>query len=67
MITNKSQLDNFYNDLEANEKISHKQAFAIFDMLYHEAVLMGAFRPENIWDEFEADLRLAKAINSVGM
>lgn len=67
MIKNKSKLDKFYLELEAREKLSHKKALAIFEMLYREAFSLGVINKENIWDYFDVDIKIAKAINMVGM
>jgi hypothetical protein len=65
MIRNSQKLDEFYLELEAREKISHKDALAIFDALHAEAVSLGVINQENIWDGFEVDLKISRAINSV--
>jgi hypothetical protein len=67
MIKNKRILDEFYHRLDAEEKLSYKQALAIYEMLYKEAVSLGAINSENILDGLEVDLRIAKAINRVGL
>jgi hypothetical protein len=66
MIRNKRKLDKFYLKLVANEKLSYKEALAIYDMLHKEAVSLGVINSENIWEGFEVDLRIASAINRVG-
>ena len=66
MIRNKRKLDEFYRKLDAEEKLSHKKALRIYDALHKEAVALGAISHENIWDGFEAVLRIARAINKVG-
>jgi hypothetical protein len=65
MIRNKRKLDEFYRKLDAEENLSYKEAFAIYDALHREAVALGAISHENIWDGFEVDLRIAKAINGL--
>lgn len=67
MIRNKRKLDEFYRKLDAEEKLSYKEALRIYDALHKEAVALGAISHENIWDGFEVDLRIAKAINQVGL
>ena len=62
MIKNVAKLDEFYKKLEAKEKLSYKKAFRIYDALHKEAVALGAISHENIWDGFEVDLRIAKAM-----
>jgi len=65
MIRNKRKLDKFYRELEAREKLSYKEALRIYDALHKEAVALGAISHGNIWEGFEVDLRIAKAINGL--
>ena len=65
MIKNSRKLDNFYRQLAAKENLSYKEALRIYDALHKEAVVLGAISHENIWDGFEVDLRIARAINRV--
>jgi hypothetical protein len=65
MIRNKRKLDDFYRKLDAQESLSYKKAVRIYDALHKEAVALGAISHENIWDGFEVDLRIAKAINGL--
>lgn len=65
MITNKDKLNEFERELARKENLSHKEALAIYEMLYKEAVALGAISHENIWDGFEAVLRTARAINGL--
>ena len=44
------------------ENLSHKEALAIYEMLHREAVALGAISHENIWEGFEVDLRIARAM-----
>ncbi len=66
MIKNKQKLEEFYRKLDAEENLSYKKALAIYEALHMEAVSLGAISHENIWDGFEAVLRIARAINKVG-
>jgi hypothetical protein len=63
MIRNRTKVDKFYRKLDADEKLSYKEAVAIYEALHKEAVALGAIRHENIWEGFEVDLRIARAIN----
>lgn len=65
MIRNKRKLDDFYRKLNAEETLSYKKAARIYDALHKEAVALGAISHENIWNGFEVDLRIAKAINGL--
>jgi len=67
MIQNRNKLDEFYRKLDAEENFSYKEALAIYEMLHKEAVSLGAINSENILDGLEVDLRIAKAINRVGL
>ena len=67
MIQNRHILDEFYRKLDAEEKLSYEEALAIYEALHREAVSLGAISRENIWDGFEVDLRIARAINMVGL
>lgn len=51
MIPNKDKLNEFERELARKENLSHK-----------EAVALGAISHENIWDGFEVDLRIARAM-----
>jgi hypothetical protein len=65
MIKNRRKLDKFYRELDAKENLSYKEAVRIYDALHKEAVALGVISHENIWDGFEVDLRIAKAINGL--
>jgi len=67
MIQNRLILDEFYRKLDAEEKLSYEEALAIYEALHNEAVSLGAISHDNIWDGFEVDLRIARAINRVGL
>jgi len=66
MIRNKHKLNKFYQKLIKEENISYKKALSIYEALHKEAVALGVISHENIWDGFEAGLRIARAINKVG-
>ena len=65
MIRNKRKLDKFYRQLESKERLSYKKALRIYDSLHKEAVALGAISHENIWDGFEVDLQIARAMGSL--
>ena len=67
MIRNRHKLDEFQRKLDAEENLSYKEALAVYEMLHKEAISLGAINSENILDGFEVDLRIAKAINRVGL
>lgn len=60
-------MDEFYQKLEAEENLSYREALAIYEMLHKETVSMGAMNSENILDGLEVDIRIARAINKVGL
>ena len=65
MIKNRAKLERFYKELDRREKLSYKQALAIYEALHKEAVSLGAISSENILEGLEVDLRIAKAINGL--
>ena len=65
MIRNKRKLDKFYRQLETKERLSYKKALRIYDSLHKEAVALRAISHENIWDGFEVDLRIARAMGGL--
>ncbi|HUV41860.1 MAG TPA: hypothetical protein VMW23_08750 [Sedimentisphaerales bacterium] len=67
MIRNRPKLEEFYRKLDAEEKLSYEQALAIYEMLHKEAVSLGAISSDNILEGLEVDLRIARAINRVGV
>ena len=67
MIQNKHILDEFQRKLDAEESFSYREALAFYEMLHREAVSLGAITFENILDGLEVDLRIANAINKVGL
>ncbi len=60
-------MDEFYRKLDAEENLSYKKALAIYEMLHKEAVSLGVINSESVLDGLEVDLRIAKAINRVGL
>ena len=67
MVGNKDRLDKFYRKLIEEENISYKKALSIYEALHKEAVSLGVINSENILEGLEIDLRIAKAINKVGL
>ena len=67
MIQNRHKLNEFQRKLDAEESLSYREALAIYEMLHKEAVSLGAINSENILDGLEVDLRIARAINKVGL
>jgi hypothetical protein len=67
MIQNRHKMNEFQRKLDAEESLSYREALAIYEMLHKEAVSLGVINSENILDGLEVDLRVAKAINKVGL
>jgi hypothetical protein len=67
MIRNRRKLDEFYRKLDAEENLSYKEGLAIYEMLHKEALSLGAINSDNMLDGLEVDIRIAKAINRVGL
>jgi hypothetical protein len=65
MIRNSKKVDEFFRKLDAEENLSYKDAMRIYDALHKEAVALGAISHENIWDGFDVDLRIAKAMSQL--
>ena len=65
MIANTPRLQEFYRKLMAEENLSHEEAMRIYDALHAEALALGAISLENIWDGFEVDLRITKAMQGL--
>ena len=65
MIKNKVLLNKFYDKIIERENLSHKEALAIFEAMYKEAVSLGVFNSENILEGLDTDLRIARAINGL--
>ena len=67
MIQDRKKLQELQHNLDAEENLSYREALAIYEMLHKEAVSLGAINSDNILDGLEVDLRIAKAINKVGL
>lgn len=67
MIKNCHILEEFYDKLDAEDNLSYREALAIYEMLHKEAIFLGALNSENILDGLEVDIRIARAINKVGL
>jgi hypothetical protein len=67
MIQNRHKVDELHRNLDAEESLSYQEALAIYEMLHKEAVSLGVINSENILEGLEVDLRIAKAINKVGL
>lgn len=59
------ELDRFYRNLIRKEKLSHKEALKIYEMLHRQAVGLGVISSKNMMEGIEVDIRMAKAINGL--
>ena len=53
--------------MDAKENLSYHEALAIYEMLHKEAVSLGAINSDNVLDGLEVDIKIARAINKVGL
>jgi hypothetical protein len=67
MIQNRRKVDELHLKLDSEESLSYKEALSIYEVLHKEAVSLGVINSENILDGLEVDIRIAKAINKVGL
>jgi hypothetical protein len=65
MIVNTPRLQEFYRKLMVGESLSYEEALRIYDALHQEALALGAISSENIWDGFEVDLRITRAMREL--
>ena len=65
MIINSPRLQEFYRKLLAEENLSHKEALRVYDALHQEALSLGAISSGDVWDGFEVDLRIARAMRGL--
>lgn len=65
MILNTPEFEEFCKRQMADDKLSYEEACRIYESLHREALALGAISSANIWDGFDVDLRVAKAINGM--
>lgn len=65
MIENKKRLNDFYQGLIRDEKLSYKEALRIYEMLLKEAISLGAISSKTMKEGLDVDIRVAKIINSL--
>jgi hypothetical protein len=65
MIQHTPKYDEYCRRQMAEHKLSYEEACRIYESLHQEALQLGAISSANIWDGFEVDLRIAKAINGM--
>ena len=65
MIRNTPEYEAFCRRQMAEDKLSYEEARRIYEALHQEALALGAISSANIWDGFDTDLRIAKAIDGL--
>jgi len=65
MIRNTPEYEAFRRRQMAEDNLSYEEARHIYEALHQEALALGAISSANIWDGFDTDLRIAKAINGL--
>jgi hypothetical protein len=65
MVKNCAKLREFYRRLIEKEDIPYKRALAIYEDLYNEAIKLGAVTNDNILEQIEVSIKIAKAVNGL--
>ncbi len=65
MILNTPEFEEFCKRQMASDTLSYEEACRIYESLHREALTLGAISAANIWDGFDVDLRVAKALNGM--
>jgi hypothetical protein len=65
MIQSTPEFEDFCKRQMAKDVLSYEEGMQIYEALHREALALGAISSENIWDGFDVDLRVAKAINGL--
>jgi len=65
MILNTPEYEDFCKRQRAEDVLPYEKALEVYEALHAEALALGAISSENIWDGFDATLRIAKAINGL--
>jgi hypothetical protein len=65
MIKNSEMVKDFEDEFIKNQgKLSYGQSMKLFTAMWHEAVTLGVFPPKEPLEGIEADLKIAKVLNS---
>lgn len=64
MIKDPELLARFERDTSKKLSLTIKQAYALLDAMWEEAVFLGVLPPADPLEGIEVDIRIAKAINS---
>jgi hypothetical protein len=65
VILNTPEFQAFNRQQMGSDKLSYEEACRIYEALHQEALTLGTISSDNIWDGFEVDLRIAKAVNGI--
>jgi hypothetical protein len=64
MIRDRKLLEEFEKREHREERLSHAQALRLFEAMWREAAALGVLPPEDPLEGIEADIRLARVLNS---
>ncbi len=67
MIQNPKKLEALNRELTRTENVSYLESLAIFEALHRQAVSLGVINSDNMLEGIEVDIRIANAINKVGL
>jgi len=63
LIKNSDVLERFERGMIKKEKLSFKQALALFEAMWQEGVNLGVLPPKNPLEGIEVDIRIARILN----
>ncbi|MBE0478637.1 hypothetical protein IBX65_05910 [Candidatus Aerophobetes bacterium] len=63
MIKNADTLERFYDKMIKEEKLSFKQALAIFEAMWQEGVSLGVLPPRDPLEGIDVDIKVARILN----
>lgn len=58
-------MEEFERNLLKTEKLSYKQALAVYESLLKEAISLGVVNSSNWMEDIEVDIKIARAINGL--
>ena len=65
MIHHTPEYDEFRRKQMAEHELTYEEACRIYESLHQEALQLGAISSANIWDGFEVDLRVTRAMQEL--
>ncbi len=63
MIKNRPYLEEFEKQINMEEKIDFSRNLRIYEAMWQEAVALGIFPLNNLYDGLENDIRIARILN----